>query len=120
MLEQIRQDLRYCLRQLRRTPVVTLVASLSIAIAIGVVVIAFGLLNNILFRPVPLPDASRIHHVYASEEFREGQIERYGSSSYEDYLEYERSGAFGTLTAFTSRPTNVAITGRSPGMRWIA
>src|SRR4051812_3832577 len=48
-------ELRHAARALLRTPVVTVFAILSLALAIGANTAAFGVLNALLLRTVPVP-----------------------------------------------------------------
>ncbi len=62
LFEQLRQDLSYGLRNLRKTPGFTFVAVLSLALGIGVNLAAFGLLDALLIRHLPIrnPEQLRI------------------------------------------------------------
>lgn len=53
-------DLRYALRTLRRSPGFALVAVLSLTMAIAANVIVFGVLDALVFHPLPVPDARRV------------------------------------------------------------
>jgi predicted permease len=55
-LDTLAQDLRYGLRILRRTPVFTVVAILSLAIGIGASGAAFSLVNAVLLQKLPVRD----------------------------------------------------------------
>ena len=55
-LDSVAQDPRYGLRQMRRTPVFTAVAVLSLAIGIGASAGVFSLADAMLFRKLPVPD----------------------------------------------------------------
>jgi predicted permease len=57
-------DLRYALRQLRRSPGFAVTAILTLTMAIGANVVVFGVINAILIYPLPIPDA---HGVYSIE-----------------------------------------------------
>ena len=53
-LESLLQDIRYALRILGRTPVVTAVAILSLALGIGANTAIFSLINTVMLRMLPV------------------------------------------------------------------
>jgi putative ABC transport system permease protein len=58
-METLRQDIRYALRNLQRTPGFAVVAVLTLALGIGASTAIFSILENILMEPFPYPDAQR-------------------------------------------------------------
>ncbi len=62
------QDVRYAVRQLRRTPGFACTAILILALGIGGTTAIFSALNPILFEPLPYPHASRIMMIWYADE----------------------------------------------------
>ena len=56
----MRHDLIHALRALRKNPVFSLVAILSLAIGIGANTTIFTFVNAVLLRPLPYPGSERI------------------------------------------------------------
>jgi len=58
--ETLRQDIKYALRGFRREPTMTLIAVLILAIGIGANTAVFSIVNPLLLRPLPFPEADRL------------------------------------------------------------
>ena len=95
-LEDVLQDLRYGLRQLRKHPGFTAVALLSLALGIGANTAIFSVVNAVLLRPLPFQDPDRIVVV---EEW--AASERNPTFSPRDFLDLkEQSASFEHLVGY--------------------
>lgn len=57
--------MKHALRQLLKSPAYTALAVGALALAIGANTVLFSAINTLFLRPLPLPEAERIVHVYA-------------------------------------------------------
>ena len=63
--DHLLRDLRYAVRTLFRTPFVTTVAILSLSLGIGASSAIFSLFDEVLLRPLPVPDPGRLVNLSA-------------------------------------------------------
>jgi putative ABC transport system permease protein len=103
MIDTIRQDIRYALRLWRRRPGFTLVAIVTLAIGIGANTAMFSIVNAVLLRPLPYPNAERLVSVWG----RTAQFPR-GLLSYAEYQEIRRqNGSLDTLGLYLGQSVNL-------------
>ena len=62
-MKRFLHDLRYALRQLRRSPGFAVVAILTLALGIGANTAIFSVLDSILLQPLPFPHANRLAQI---------------------------------------------------------
>jgi putative ABC transport system permease protein len=102
--DTLRQDVRYGLRMLRRTPGFTAAALTTLALGIGANTAIFSVIDAVLLRPLPFPDADRL--VTVGERTPLGQSSNIGFATMADWR--ERSRSFEQLALMrTSLPTLV-------------
>ena len=63
-METLGQDIRYALRNLRKTPGFAVIAILTLALGIGASTAIFSVMENVLMEPFPYPDAQRFYSVF--------------------------------------------------------
>ena len=96
----MQSDLRYAWRAIWKSPTTTIGAVLALALGIGATTTIFGLLNAVLLRPLPYPDADRLVEIFGTVQ-RE-QVERRGTS-FPDYFDWrDRSRSYDGMTMWTS------------------
>lgn len=61
-------DVRYGIRVLMRSPVVTFVAALSLGLGVGANTAIFSLINEVFLRPLPMKDPARLVTVFTTDE----------------------------------------------------
>lgn len=64
LLETLARDTRHALRRLRKNPVFTAAVVLTLAIGIGANTAIFGVVESVLIRPLPYPDAEALVGVW--------------------------------------------------------
>jgi predicted permease len=99
-------DLRYALRLLRRNPLFTLTAALSLAIGIGANTTIFSLANALLFQPpAGVADANRIVDIGRSQEGS-----GFDNNSYPNFLDIRtRNRVFTDVYAFRFDPQPMSL-----------
>jgi predicted permease len=89
-------DLRFALRGLRKAPGFTITALITLGLCLGANLGIFAVINSVLLRPLPFPNADRLVTVYNT--YPQAGVENDGSS-YTNY--YERRGNIPALSSLS-------------------
>ena len=100
-------DLIYSFRMLRKRPSFTIVAVLTLALAIGASTALFSIVNVVVLNPFPYKDPSQLFFVRQSLP-KLGVQDQFRSSGPE-FTDYAKSGIFERIAAF--EPVSRNLTG---------
>jgi putative ABC transport system permease protein len=112
-------DLKFAIRQLRKSPGFSLTAVLTLALGIGATVAAFSVVNSILLRPFPFSDPDRLLWIYSR--LPDNPRSYFSIPEYCDYRDQNRS--FDGLAAAASYNVSLSESGeaeRVQGVRMTA
>jgi len=98
-------DFRYALRQLRKSPGVTAVVVLTLAIAIGTNTALFSVVNSVLLNPLPYPAPDQLITLHESKAHFES-----GSVSYPNFRDWQSDNRSFSAIAI-SRGYSFSLTG---------
>jgi predicted permease len=109
-IETLGRNLRYASRMLRRTPLFTAAAALTLALGIGANTTVFTFVENILLRSVP---------ARAPEQLVSINWNRMINISYPNYVDFrDRSTAFSSIVASRFNPLSMSIHSRENFRVW--
>jgi len=108
-MEFFRGDVRFAMRQLRKSPGFTITAVVTLALAIGANAVVFGVLNALILRPLKVPQAESLFVIqHGSDEWH----------SYPDYLDLRRRNrSFSDMAAWAISQAGLD-TGKDPSNVW--
>ena len=111
IVDDIRQDLRYALRGLRKSPGFAAAVVVTLAFGIGANAAMFGIVDRLMFRPYPyLKDAAHTQRVYLQQSFRGVMSTQYSGIQYTRYTDIRNSTrSFSHMAAFTTPNTAVGM-----------
>lgn len=103
-LEDFFEDIRYGFRSMLRSPALTAVALLSLALGIGANTAIFSFLDAVMLRSLPVKDPSQL--VVLGEGDENGMTDRYGSTTLYSYPFYrqmqQKNAVFSDVAAILS------------------
>jgi predicted permease len=115
-VERLGQDLKYALRQMRRSPGFTAVAVLTLAFGLSVNTTIFSLVSFLFLKPAPVQNPDRLVVVLQQRpgsDFPSGM-------SWSDFQDYRAELAeFSDMLAISYRPAHLSFAGRAPDRTWI-
>jgi putative ABC transport system permease protein len=104
-MQAIRQDVLYALRTLRKSPGYALVTVLTLALGIGANTAIFSVVNGVMLKPLPYPDAARL--VFISSQFPTLGFDRFWVSLPESVEFKERNRSFDSVGAYRQGSVNL-------------
>jgi predicted permease len=107
-LDELRQDLRYAYRLLRKTPAFTATALATLALCIGANLTVFAVVDSILLVPLPFPTSERLVSVFNT--YPKAGVPNDGCSL-PNY--YERRGQIPAFAALAAYRDGTAIVGET-------
>jgi predicted permease len=107
----LRQDLRYAIRMLLKSPGFAAIAVLTLALGIGTTTALFSAVNGVLLNPLPYPHSEQLVAVYGSAPgFSQGPV------AYLNFLDWQHDArTFSSMATYRNQDYN--FTGRNEAER---
>ena len=112
-LDELRQDVRYAVRTLRRAPGFTIAAVLTLALGIGANTTMFGIMNATVLQRLPFPEPERLVMLWTVPIADRGNFNIVSMPNYQDWL--ERSRSFAHIGLMDSAGRGYSLTGQGEG-----
>ena len=107
------RDIRYSLRTLLRSRLLTLTAVLSLALAIGANTTIFSVIHAVFLKPIPVEEPARLAAVYRTFQQTPGAATQLIQTSYLNYRDLrDQATSFSGLAAFAGGGFNLAGEGQ--------
>src|SRR5262249_617672 len=111
-MHSLLQDLRFGLRMLVKNPVFTLVAVVTLALGIGANTAIFSVVDAVLLRPLPYPEAERLVFLWST---MPSQGVPTSGSAFPDYRGWrDQSRVFDGLAGFYYGDFNLSSDANAP------
>jgi putative ABC transport system permease protein len=114
----LRSDVRYAIRNLRRSPGFTAVAALALAVGIGANAAVFSIVNGVLIRALPYADPSQLVVIF--ERIRTGPVDKFDFSAPDFEIFREAARSYSGIAAFRNASyelSGIALPERVDGVR---
>ncbi len=108
LFDELKRQLRYAWRMLRKAPGFTITALLTLAVCLGANLTIFAVINSVLLRPLPLPEANRLVTIFNT--YPKAGVDRDGASI-TNY--YERRSQIPAIASTSIYRYSTAIIGES-------
>ena len=113
-MHSILQDIRYGLRQLRKSPSFTLTAVLTLAFGIGATTTLFSVVDSVLLKPLAYRDSGRLVVIWEKVRFLEKLFPYTGANPRHFDQWRKHSTSFEDLTILQQGSTGVGLTNDHP------
>ena len=111
-MQTLWQDLRFAVRMLKKNPGFTIVAVLTLAVAIGANAVVFSVMNGLFLRALNVPQPESLYTLEHGSDKDPGE-------SYPDYLDLrDRNRSFGSLIAYNIDQASLD-TGNNSSRAWV-
>ncbi|HEX3587279.1 MAG TPA: ABC transporter permease, partial [Candidatus Angelobacter sp.] len=111
-MTNIAQDIRYALRNLRKSPAFAAIAVITLALGIGANTAIFTVVNAVFFHPIPVKDPARLVEIFTIDQRKFfGLTNNSFPSSYPNAQDIQqRAQSFDGMTVYTFLFTPVSMT----------
>lgn len=103
------QDVRFAIRMMMKSPTISLVAILTLALGVGANTTIFGALNGLIFRPLPVANADRLV-VLGAHQDGTGDFSQFPYADFSDLR--SQPGSFTDVLSYEINLAGVDLDGR--------
>ena len=112
-METLIQDIKFGLRMLLKSPSLSIVATIALALGIGANTAIFSVVNAVLLRPLPFPESDKLFALYETNQLR-GAFR--GTHSYPNFFDLRaQNTSFEKVSSYYS--SDFIMTGRGEPAR---